>query len=661
MKLRVPRIPILSTLAFLLLVTVVVLWVRSPRHADVLAFFTPQGNLTGLASDRRGMLFCTTQVPFGQEMGLTADGLSTSADEFASIHDLLFDPANEKWHFLGFRVAAGTLSTWGWKFNAIIVPYWALLIPLAILPLTGFRRVIVRARRKRRGQCLACGYDLRHTPDRCPECGRPVGGAGTMAAAEPVAGRTAITVAGLLPWLLLGALIAAAVNAVVRGRRVAAVAATAPPERAVLERGVGQIDVHGVTMERAAASLGRVAGARVQVDGIDPRSPAAQTPGRLALRGVSLGAALRSVCDAPGSGSGEALQPWASGPVVHVGPASGAPQVVRVYPVGKLLRDIQADLDREAAEAANDPVQQRGVTNALFSGSQTGAADSAEELGSLIVHTVRVDDWWDNGGRLGGLQVIGGRLWVCQTQEGHAAVRTILAALRATEATSAPDEAEANPHANLEQRIPELNLESATLESAIESIRQSTRANIIVYWNDLAAAGVHRDAPVKLHLWDVTLDGALGAVLAVSGGSPPGMRAVQDGMIVIAAPERLRDGSNAVHVYDVRDLVESYREESHPSLQSVQSRGPQTAQRADAAGDVPTFQETMDNITRLIEDLVDTDSWKDNGGSIGTIRELGGRLVIGQTPAAHRQIAALLDTLRAGGSKEGTDLSRFAR
>lgn len=172
---------------------------------------------------------------------------------------------------------------------------------------------------------------------------------------------------------------------------------------------------------------------------------------------------------------------------------------------------------------------------------------------------------------------------------------------------------------------------------------------------------MHRDAPVKLHLWDVTLDGALGAVLAVSGGSPPGMRAVQDGMIVIAAPERLRDGSNAVHVYDVRDLVESYREESHPSLQSVQSRGPQTAQRADAAGDVPTFQETMDNITRLIEDLVDTDSWKDNGGSIGTIRELGGRLVIGQTPAAHRQIAALLDTLRAGGSKEGTDLSRFAR
>jgi hypothetical protein len=49
-------------------------------------------------------------------------------------------------------------------------PHWSLVASAMILPFVW----IIRRRRGQRyapGQCHSCGYDLRATPDRCPECG----------------------------------------------------------------------------------------------------------------------------------------------------------------------------------------------------------------------------------------------------------------------------------------------------------------------------------------------------------------------------------------------------------------------------------------------------------------------------------------------------------
>jgi hypothetical protein len=64
------------------------------------------------------------------------------------------------------------------SYIAVRIPYWAILAAAAFLPgvqtLAGLRRKIGRRRRRVEGCCNTCGYDLRATPERCPECGTVV-------------------------------------------------------------------------------------------------------------------------------------------------------------------------------------------------------------------------------------------------------------------------------------------------------------------------------------------------------------------------------------------------------------------------------------------------------------------------------------------------------
>jgi hypothetical protein len=60
------------------------------------------------------------------------------------------------------------------SYTEVLCPTWAaiafLLTPMGRWAFLGWRQ----RRRVRAGHCANCGYDLRATPEKCPECGRAV-------------------------------------------------------------------------------------------------------------------------------------------------------------------------------------------------------------------------------------------------------------------------------------------------------------------------------------------------------------------------------------------------------------------------------------------------------------------------------------------------------
>ena len=73
--------------------------------------------------------------------------------------------------FAGFGWYSGNLQ--GKRGYVLSVPYWGVALLTTLLPAIAFRQFLSRRRQgsETRMLCLTCGYDLRATPDRCPECG----------------------------------------------------------------------------------------------------------------------------------------------------------------------------------------------------------------------------------------------------------------------------------------------------------------------------------------------------------------------------------------------------------------------------------------------------------------------------------------------------------
>jgi hypothetical protein len=81
-------------------------------------------------------------------------------------------------NFFGFKWYSGPIYQWPMNLGPVMqmgdahtlrLPYWLPLLILGVIPTIWISKRWPT--RKPPGICTLCGYDLRATPNRCPECG----------------------------------------------------------------------------------------------------------------------------------------------------------------------------------------------------------------------------------------------------------------------------------------------------------------------------------------------------------------------------------------------------------------------------------------------------------------------------------------------------------
>lgn len=200
------------------------------------------------------------------------------------------------------------------------------------------------------------------------------------------------------------------------------------------------------------------------------------------------------------------------------------------------------------------------------------------------------------------------------------------------------------------------------LRQVVEYLADAHQVNIIVNWHDLETAGVQADVPIDLHLPNqISMRKALTEILSQAGAGTADLGFdIADGAVTVAT-QRTLDSKTYPAVYPISDLlmdIPTYNGAPAPDLRNVQPAVASPAQEPnrldwqhgdddnDEPEEDPAVRDKISQLIELIRDTVAPDSWRERGGSIGSIREINQQLVVTQNSAAQRQIGGLLDKLR---------------
>lgn len=156
----------LTLLSLLLFVVVCALWVRS--------YFLPEA-LISARTEGRQVMFHGVSIT-GGIIGYSSGAGNGFAGEIGlHRYPAPFEPPDLSRLYPTVGQPRSSIFAYGRRPNLLTwtLPCWIPAVVTAILPAAWVvrRRRVLRRTRRSHGLCPACGYDLRATLDRCPECG----------------------------------------------------------------------------------------------------------------------------------------------------------------------------------------------------------------------------------------------------------------------------------------------------------------------------------------------------------------------------------------------------------------------------------------------------------------------------------------------------------
>jgi hypothetical protein len=548
------------------------LWWRSRTHSDVLAVSTPAGTLQAIASHRGGFVAFASDVPFQADGGGYVDGVDCPAEDLDDINDTVFDKTAVTRSALGFMLATSTLAVGGTSrdYYAIRVPHWAIVATSSFMFVTLARAPLRRRRWRKQGRCSGCGYDLRESPERCPECGMATTVAD--AARERQRGRWRAS-----PWrkqLLATTLIVAALSG-----------------------------------------------------------------GWLVLRGL---------LPTPGTG-------WSQhDSIVHVYPARDLAAPAD-WPPGGLLA-YKASLPQMGNQIVAPDDWRREQLDSLAAAVQDLSSAGAAPQGVVEANAWTTDHLLVTAPSE--VQRDYAALITALRSPVGAALTTIIAGESAPTTQAAQDAQQ-----KLDTVMPDVHFDRVGLEVAINQIRDATHANLIVDWRGLEAAGIDRNAPVELRVCNLSAAKVLAEVLTYVGGDTVKLAfRVDDGIVRVTTADELAKSTD-LRIYDVRTLlrnvVASRRRLAEQLGSPLVKPQPQPSSSPGAAAGGPTgpledpYADAAEELVNILQETIEPDVWRANGGNVGSIREWAGRLIIQQTPEGHRAVEGLLKQLNDAYREEG--------